>query len=109
MGNDGDVIGRSRCEARPSLAITKYWGKRDVLRNTPATPSLGVTLGGLSTVTEVEIVSGGGAAWALKGPPPGGRLGGAREAAGALRGAPPGGAAVAAGMLRGVPPGGGIR
>ena len=60
MGNEGDVIGRSRCEARPSLAITKYWGKRDVLRNTPATPSLGVTLGGLSTVTEVEIVSRGG-------------------------------------------------
>lgn len=60
MGNEGDVIGRSRCEARPSLAITKYWGKRDVLRNTPATPSLGITLGGLSTVTEVEIVSRGG-------------------------------------------------
>ena len=59
MENDSDVIGRARCEARPSLAITKYWGKRDAVRNTPASPSLAVTLGGLSTVTEVEITASG--------------------------------------------------
>lgn len=80
MGNEGDVIGRSRCEARPSLAITKYWGKRDVLWNTPATPSLGVTLGGLSTVTEVEIVSRGGGRGGLgaEGAAAGGAAGGGR-------------------------------
>ena len=84
MGNEGDVIGRSRCEARPSLAITKYWGKRDVLRNTPATPSLGVTLGGLSTVTEVEIVSRGGGG-------KGGGLGAEGAAAGGTGGGSKGG------------------
>ena len=91
MGNEGDVIGRSRCEARPSLAITKYWGKRDVLRNTPATPSLGVTLGGLSTVTEVEIVSrGGGGGWGgglgAEGAASGGSGSGGRDAEGGAAG-----------------------
>ena len=85
------MIGRSRCEARPSLAITKYWGKRDVLRNTPATPSLGVTLGGLSTVTEVEIISrGGGGGLGAEGAADGGtageRKGGGRGAEGAADG-----------------------
>ena len=37
--------------------MTKYWGKRDAIRNTPATPSLAVTLDGLRTVTEVDLVA----------------------------------------------------
>ena len=91
MGNDGDVIGRSRCEARPSLAITKYWGKRDVLRNTPATPSLGVTLGGLSTVTEVEIVSGGGGGLGAEGAAAGGAAGGSKGSGRGAEGSAAGG------------------
>ena len=100
MGNDGDVIGRSRCEARPSLAITKYWGKRDVLRNTPATPSLGVTLGGLSTVTEVEIVSGGGGGLGAEGAAAGGAAGGSKGSGrGAGWGAAGGGDSVTVGSI----------
>lgn len=41
------------CEASPSLALLKYWGKLDPLKNTPATPSLGVSLAGLTTRTVV--------------------------------------------------------
>jgi diphosphomevalonate decarboxylase len=39
--------------ASPSLALIKYWGKADPVLNTPATPSIAVTLGGLSSTTEV--------------------------------------------------------
>src|SRR3990170_2766392 len=41
------------CRASPSLALIKYWGKRDIRRNLPATPSLAVTLGGVHTETRV--------------------------------------------------------
>ena len=46
------------CKASPSLALVKYWGKRDVDENIPATSSLAVTLGGLQTETEVRFGSG---------------------------------------------------
>jgi diphosphomevalonate decarboxylase len=46
------------CTASPSLALVKYWGKRDVGENIPATSSLAVTLGGLRTETEVSFGSG---------------------------------------------------
>jgi diphosphomevalonate decarboxylase len=44
--------------ASPSLAVVKYWGKMDVGTNLPATPSLGVSLGGLQTNTRVSFSSG---------------------------------------------------
>jgi diphosphomevalonate decarboxylase len=42
------------CRAHPSLALIKYWGKRDTRRNLPATPSLAVTLAGVHTETRVR-------------------------------------------------------
>ncbi|MCK5735845.1 MAG: hypothetical protein KAH21_05170, partial [Spirochaetaceae bacterium] len=41
--------------AHPSLALIKYWGKADSNRNLPATPSLAVTLDGLTTRTEAAL------------------------------------------------------
>ena len=43
------------CRTSPSLALVKYWGKKDTRRNLPATPSLAVTLGGVHTETRVRI------------------------------------------------------
>jgi diphosphomevalonate decarboxylase len=40
-------------QASPSLALIKYWGKEDLQANTPATPSLAVTLDGLFSRTIV--------------------------------------------------------
>jgi diphosphomevalonate decarboxylase len=42
-------------EASPSLAVVKYWGKKDDVNNIAATPSLAVTLSGLSTRTVVHL------------------------------------------------------
>ncbi len=42
------------CRASPSLALIKYWGKLEGGRMLPATPSLGVCLGSLSTTTRAE-------------------------------------------------------
>ena len=44
--------------ASPSLALTKYWGKQDVARNLPATPSVAVTLAGLTSTTTVSAADG---------------------------------------------------
>jgi diphosphomevalonate decarboxylase len=41
--------------ARSNIALTKYWGKRDAERNTPATPSVSLTLAGLETRTRVRL------------------------------------------------------
>lgn len=41
--------------AHPNVALAKYWGKRDVPGNVPATPSLSVVLGGLTTTTTVAF------------------------------------------------------
>jgi diphosphomevalonate decarboxylase len=43
------------CRTSPSLALVKYWGKKNVRQNLPATPSLAVTLGGVHTETRVRI------------------------------------------------------
>lgn len=43
------------CIASPSLALIKYWGKTKSTANLPATPSLAVTLGGLETLTRVDL------------------------------------------------------
>ncbi|MBI2392685.1 MAG: diphosphomevalonate decarboxylase [Deltaproteobacteria bacterium] len=41
--------------AHPNVALAKYWGKRDVPGNVPATPSVSVSLGGLETRTTVAF------------------------------------------------------
>jgi diphosphomevalonate decarboxylase len=43
------------CRASPSLALVKYWGKKNTRQNLPATPSLAVTLGGVHTETRVRM------------------------------------------------------
>ena len=40
--------------AHPNIALVKYWGKRPGRGNVPATPSLSITLGGLTTRTRVD-------------------------------------------------------
>ena len=45
----------STYRASPNLALAKYWGKADTERNLPATPSLGITLSGLDTVTTANL------------------------------------------------------
>lgn len=42
-------------ETSPSLALIKYWGKSDTIRNLPATSSLAVSLDSLRTRTTVSI------------------------------------------------------
>ncbi|NNM67866.1 MAG: diphosphomevalonate decarboxylase [Spirochaetales bacterium] len=44
-------------KAHPSLALIKYWGKSDVIANTPATGSLAVTLDELTTLTRACVNS----------------------------------------------------
>lgn len=44
--------------AHPNIALVKYWGKRNVDLNLPATGSLSMTLGGLETETTVEFDEG---------------------------------------------------
>ena len=46
---------RAAAVAHPNIALAKYWGKRDVAANIPATPSVSVTLGGLVTRTTVTF------------------------------------------------------
>ena len=41
--------------ARSNIALAKYWGKRAVPGNVPATPSLSITLAGLETRTTVSF------------------------------------------------------
>lgn len=42
-------------KASPSLALIKYWGKSSKENNTPATPSLAVTLAGLESTTSARF------------------------------------------------------
>lgn len=53
MGTSYTEGGAHEAVASPSLAIVKYWGKQDSRQNTPATPSLGITLSGIETRTAV--------------------------------------------------------
>ena len=43
--------------AHPNVALVKYWGKQPGIANTPATPSLSITLGALATRTRVEAAT----------------------------------------------------
>ena len=43
--------------AHPNIALVKYWGKRPGRGNVPATPSLSITLDGLTTRTSVDAAA----------------------------------------------------
>jgi diphosphomevalonate decarboxylase len=49
--------------APSNIALIKYMGKKDSQMNVPANPSLSMTLNSLCTVTEVEMLLGGGSVW----------------------------------------------
>lgn len=44
---------RTTAVAHPNIALLKYWGKQDAPGNLPATPSLSITLDGLTATTTV--------------------------------------------------------
>ena len=46
---------RAIAKAQPNIALIKYWGKRDPIRNLPAVGSISVTLSDLFTEMDVEI------------------------------------------------------
>ncbi|MFQ5609013.1 MAG: diphosphomevalonate decarboxylase, partial [Woeseiaceae bacterium] len=48
---------RKTARAQPNIALIKYWGKRDVARNLPATGSISATLADLYTDMTVEFDS----------------------------------------------------
>lgn len=49
------VYNSARAFAHSNIALAKYWGKADVIRNMPAVPSLSMTLSGLYTETVVTF------------------------------------------------------
>ena len=51
-------IRRATAVAHPNVALVKYWGKQSVATNTPATPSLSITLDTLKTTTTVTECDG---------------------------------------------------
>ena len=58
-GRRGTTVAmQAKARAHANIALVKYWGKRDVALNLPATGSLSLTLDALSTETTVELVSG---------------------------------------------------
>lgn len=58
MSTESASVDRVTCTASPSLALTKYWGKRGGGVNIPATSSLAVTLGALTTKTQIRFADG---------------------------------------------------
>jgi diphosphomevalonate decarboxylase len=46
---------RATARAHPNIALIKYWGKRDSVRNLPAAGSISATLGDLGTSMAVEL------------------------------------------------------
>ena len=46
---------RATARAQPNIAVIKYWGKRDVVRNLPAVGSISVTLSELFTEMTVAV------------------------------------------------------
>jgi diphosphomevalonate decarboxylase len=46
---------RAIAKAQPNIALIKYWGKRDSIRNLPAVGSISLTLDELFTSMEVEL------------------------------------------------------
>jgi len=57
MPKADSLIGQATATAHPNLAIIKYWGKESNLDNTPASPSLGIALDELHTVTTVYLTT----------------------------------------------------
>ncbi|TVR03637.1 MAG: diphosphomevalonate decarboxylase [Deltaproteobacteria bacterium] len=51
---------RATAIAHPNIALVKYWGKRDSVRNLPAAGSISLTLGPLHTRTEVAFTGAQG-------------------------------------------------
>lgn len=51
------IRGERACTAlaHSNIALAKYWGKRDVVRNLPDVPSLSMTLAALCTITSVRF------------------------------------------------------
>ena len=49
---------RATARAQPNIALIKYWGKRDTVRNLPAVGSISITLADLYTETSVEFDAG---------------------------------------------------
>jgi diphosphomevalonate decarboxylase len=47
--------GTATVRAHANIALAKYWGKADVVRNLPAVPSLSLTLAGMRTTTRVTF------------------------------------------------------
>jgi diphosphomevalonate decarboxylase len=54
-GSSGAGARFAEVVSHPNIALAKYWGKRPGDGNVPATPSLSVTLSGLSTKTRVTF------------------------------------------------------
>ena len=50
-----DLNRSARARANTNIALVKYWGKRDVVRNIPAVSSLSMTLKTIGTETEVTF------------------------------------------------------
>jgi len=46
---------RATAKAQPNIALIKYWGKRDTLRNLPAVGSISITLADIHTTMCVEF------------------------------------------------------
>lgn len=55
MPKINNLIGQAKAVAHPNLAIIKYWGKENEFNNIPASPSLGVSLDKLHTVSTVYL------------------------------------------------------
>ncbi len=45
----------AKVQAHPNIALVKYWGKRHIELNLPASPSLSATLSGVKTVTQLSF------------------------------------------------------
>src|SRR5882724_4374537 len=48
-------IGVGKAVAHSNIALAKYWGKADALRNLTAVPSLSLTLAAMRTTTSVHF------------------------------------------------------
>ena len=55
------MMGVGKAVAHSNIALAKYWGKADAVRNLTAVPSLSLTLAALRTVTTVRFDEGLGA------------------------------------------------
>jgi len=49
------MLMRATARAQPNIALIKYWGKRDSIRNLPAVGSISITLADLVTTMSVEF------------------------------------------------------